>query len=94
MLSKYSVIILDEAHERSVFTDILIGLLSRIAPYRIKVNTYRFGQRDRKRWKERWGGEGERTRHAERETESRFVIYCYQMGFELEGHFCCALLVC
>lgn len=38
MLSKYSVIILDEAHERSVFTDILIGLLSRIAPYRLKVN--------------------------------------------------------
>ncbi|XP_076473117.1 putative ATP-dependent RNA helicase DHX37 [Babylonia areolata] len=36
VLSKYSVIILDEAHERSVFTDILIGLLSRIAPYRIK----------------------------------------------------------
>ncbi|KAK7087756.1 probable ATP-dependent RNA helicase DHX37 [Littorina saxatilis] len=36
MLSKYSVIILDEAHERSVFTDILIGLLSRIAPYRLK----------------------------------------------------------
>ena len=69
MLSKYSVIILDEAHERSVFTDILIGLLSRIAPYRIKVNTYRFGQRDRKRWKERWGGEGERTRHAERDRE-------------------------
>lgn len=39
MLSKYSVIILDEAHERSVFTDILIGLLSRIVPYRVKVGT-------------------------------------------------------
>lgn len=35
-LSKYSVIILDEAHERSVFTDILIGLLSRIVPLRQK----------------------------------------------------------
>lgn len=36
MLSSYSVIILDEAHERSVYTDILIGLLSRIVPLRHK----------------------------------------------------------
>ncbi|XP_020644538.3 putative ATP-dependent RNA helicase DHX37 isoform X1 [Pogona vitticeps] len=36
LLSKYSVIILDEAHERSVYTDILIGLLSRIVPLRAK----------------------------------------------------------
>ncbi len=34
LLSKYSVIVIDEAHERSVFTDILIGLLSRIVPKR------------------------------------------------------------
>ncbi|KAA0714412.1 putative ATP-dependent RNA helicase DHX37 [Triplophysa tibetana] len=34
LLQKYSVIIIDEAHERSVYTDILIGLLSRIAPLR------------------------------------------------------------
>lgn len=33
---KYSVIILDEAHERSIYTDILIGLLSRIVPLRNK----------------------------------------------------------
>ena len=39
LLSKYSVIILDEAHERSVFTDILIGLLSRIVPLRHKKNS-------------------------------------------------------
>ncbi|MBI3231463.1 MAG: hypothetical protein HYZ51_00040 [Candidatus Doudnabacteria bacterium] len=38
MLSKYSAIIIDEAHERSVFTDILIGLLSRIVPLRNKVH--------------------------------------------------------
>lgn len=37
LLTKYSVIIIDEAHERSVFTDILIGLLSRIVPLRNKV---------------------------------------------------------
>ncbi|GAB6030214.1 hypothetical protein CHUAL_005886 [Chamberlinius hualienensis] len=36
LLSKYSVIVVDEAHERSVFTDILIALLSRIVPLREK----------------------------------------------------------
>ena len=36
-MSKYSVIIIDEAHERSIFTDIVIGLLSRIVPFRRKV---------------------------------------------------------
>lgn len=34
LLSKYSVVIIDEAHERSVYTDILLGLLSRIVPLR------------------------------------------------------------
>ncbi|KAF4798831.1 DEAH-box helicase 37 [Turdus rufiventris] len=36
LLSKYRVIIIDEAHERSMYTDILIGLLSRIVPLRHK----------------------------------------------------------
>ncbi|CAK1590245.1 unnamed protein product [Parnassius mnemosyne] len=36
LLSKYSVVIIDEAHERSVYTDILLGLLSRIVPIRRK----------------------------------------------------------
>lgn len=36
LLTKYSVVILDEAHERSVYTDILLGLLSRIVPLRNK----------------------------------------------------------
>ncbi|KAL7024273.1 hypothetical protein ACKWTF_012967 [Chironomus riparius] len=36
LLLKYSVIILDEAHERSAYTDILIGLLSRIIQLRNK----------------------------------------------------------
>ena len=36
LLTKYSAIIIDEAHERSVYTDILIGLLSRIVPLRAK----------------------------------------------------------
>ena len=38
LLKKYSVVILDEAHERSSYTDILIGLLSRIVPLRNKQN--------------------------------------------------------
>ncbi|XP_046386112.1 probable ATP-dependent RNA helicase kurz [Ischnura elegans] len=36
LLTRYSVIIIDEAHERSVFSDILLGLLSRIVPLRNK----------------------------------------------------------
>ena len=42
MLNNYSVIIIDEAHERSVYTDILIGLLSRIVPLRNKVFYFYF----------------------------------------------------
>jgi hypothetical protein len=34
LILKYSVIIVDEAHERSMNTDMLIGLLSRIVPLR------------------------------------------------------------
>ncbi|XP_058129557.1 probable ATP-dependent RNA helicase kurz [Anopheles ziemanni] len=39
LLNKYSCIILDEAHERSVYTDILMGLLSRIVRLREKRGT-------------------------------------------------------
>jgi hypothetical protein len=34
LLSKYSVLIIDEAHERSMNTDILIGVLSRVVKLR------------------------------------------------------------
>lgn len=37
LLEKYRVVIIDEAHERSVYTDVLIGLLSRIVTLRHKV---------------------------------------------------------
>jgi ATP-dependent RNA helicase DHX37/DHR1 len=35
-LSRFSVIIVDEAHERSIYTDVLIGLLTRICMARHK----------------------------------------------------------
>eukprot|EP01091_Cochliopodium_minus_P012546 TRINITY_DN3821_c0_g1_i1.p1 TRINITY_DN3821_c0_g1~~TRINITY_DN3821_c0_g1_i1.p1 ORF type:complete len:1358 (+),score=511.06 TRINITY_DN3821_c0_g1_i1:63-4136(+) len=38
LLRKYSVIVIDEAHERTINTDILIGLLSRIVPFRSKLS--------------------------------------------------------
>jgi len=34
LLAKYSIIIIDEAHERSMNTDILIGVLSRVVKLR------------------------------------------------------------
>lgn len=37
MLKKYSVIIVDEAHERSMNTDILIGVLSRVMKLRAEM---------------------------------------------------------
>ncbi|RVX71050.1 hypothetical protein B0A52_03415 [Exophiala mesophila] len=40
LLKKYSVIVIDEAHERSVNTDILIGMLSKIVPARMVKNKW------------------------------------------------------
>ena len=38
LLRKYSVIIIDEAHERNLNTDLLIGILSRIVPLRAQLS--------------------------------------------------------
>lgn len=37
LLSRYSVVIVDEAHERGVNTDVLVGVLSRVAKLREKM---------------------------------------------------------
>lgn len=37
LLSKYSIIILDEAHERTLSTDILLGLIKEILPKRLDL---------------------------------------------------------
>lgn len=38
LLRKYSIIVIDEAHERSLNSDILIGLLTRISELRLKLS--------------------------------------------------------
>lgn len=38
LLSKYSAIVVDEAHERSVNTDVLIGMLSRVVKLRREMS--------------------------------------------------------
>ncbi|EXJ62504.1 hypothetical protein A1O7_02942 [Cladophialophora yegresii CBS 114405] len=40
LLRKYSVIVIDEAHDRSVNTDILIGMLSKIVPARMQKSKF------------------------------------------------------
>ena len=47
LLSKYSVIILDEAHERNVNTDILLGMISRTLPLRKQL-----AEEEQKKWNE------------------------------------------
>lgn len=37
LLSKYAVVIVDEAHERSINTDVLLGVLSRVVTLREKL---------------------------------------------------------
>lgn len=46
LLSKYSVVVVDEAHERGVNTDVLIGVLSRVA--RLREEMWRAGKDDTK----------------------------------------------
>jgi ATP-dependent RNA helicase DHX37/DHR1 len=44
LLSKYSIIIIDEAHERKTNSDLLLGLLSRIVNIRAQLVLKRINQ--------------------------------------------------
>jgi ATP-dependent RNA helicase DHX37/DHR1 len=46
MLMKYSVVIIDEAHERTINTDIIIGLISKIIKLRYLLSKYGMKYRD------------------------------------------------
>ena len=48
LLRKYSVLIIDEAHERSMNTDILIGVLSRVL--RLREEMWKVGKDEVKVW--------------------------------------------
>ena len=47
LLLKYSIIIIDEAHERTINTDIILGFLSKITKFRYLLSKYQIKHNDR-----------------------------------------------